>query len=200
MRISAVCVLVVTAAVVAGFGTRLEAMEFFEGNLEIHGAYETQIRTIARDFEPADCLDLTQWYHILNIEAEADFAPDGIGPFDVFQGFMRVEVRYDCVWTRACGIFSSADAFGDRAKKLPKRLDDGRRAGYRPSGALFTGHTRRFADIPREFLSFDFRDMPNGSYRPSELFDIGGLDTLFGSRGVDGDFGSDDDPAPFYFS
>ena len=64
------------------------------------------------------------------------------------------------------------DAFGDRAKKLPKRLDDGRRAGYRPSGALFTGHTRRFADIPREFLSFDFRDMPNGSYRPSEIFTI----------------------------
>jgi hypothetical protein len=202
MRISAARVLVVTAtaAVVAGFGTRLEAIEFFEGNLEIHGAYETQIRTIARDFEPTDGFDLTQWYHILNIEAEADFAPDGIGPFDVFQGFMRVEVRYDCVWTRACGIFSSADAFGDRAKKLPKRLNDGRRAGYRPSGALFTGHTRRFADIPREFVSFDFRDMPNGSYRPSELFDIGGLDTLFGSRGVDGVFGSDDDPAPFYFS
>ena len=54
-----------------------------------------------------DGLDLTQWYHILNIEAEADFAPDGFGPFDVFQGFLRVEVRYDCVWTRACGIFSA---------------------------------------------------------------------------------------------
>ncbi len=113
---------------------------------------------------------------------------------------MRVDVRYDCVWTRGCGIFSSADAFGDRAKKLPKRLNDGRRAGYRPSGALYTAHTRRFADIPREFLSFDYRDMPDGSFRPSELFDIGGLDTLFGSRGVDGVFGTDDDPAPFYFS
>ncbi len=184
----------------AGLGTGSAAIEFFEGRLEIHGFYEAQVRAIARDYSLSDGLDLTQWYNILNIEAEADFAPDGFGPFDLFQGFLRVDVRYDCVWTRGCGIFSSADAFGDRAKKLPKRLNDGRRAGYRPSGALFTAHTRRFADIPREFLSFDYRDMPDGSFRPSELFNIGGLDTLFGSRGVDGVFGTDDDPAPFYFS
>ena len=189
-----------TVLVVTGLAGRSTAIEFFEGNLEIHGFYEAQVRTIARDYRASDGFDLTQWYHILNIEAEADFAPDGIGPFDVFQGFMRVEVRYDCVWTRGCGIFSSADAFGDRAKRLPKRLSDGRRAGYRPSGALFTAHTRRFSDIPREFLPFAFRDMPNGSYKPSELFDIGGLDTLFGSRGVDGIFGTEDDPAPFYFA
>jgi hypothetical protein len=202
MRISLVhaLVLTATAAIVAGFGTRLEAIEFFEGNLEIHGAYETQVRAIARDFEPADGIDLTQWYHILNIEAEADFAPDGIGPFDVFQGFMRIEVRYDCVWTRACGIFSSVDAFGDGAKRLPRRLNDGRRAGFRPSGALFTNHTRRFSDIPREFLPFAFRGMPSGSSKPSEIFDIQGLDTLFGSRGVDDIFGNADDPAPFYFA
>jgi hypothetical protein len=192
--------LAAAVVVMAGLGTRSEAIEFFEGNLEIHGAYETQIRTIARDFRTSDGFDLTQWYNILNIEAEADFAPDGFGPFDVFQGFMRVEVRYDCVWTRACGIFSSVDTFGDRARRLPKRLGDGRRAGYRPSGALFTAHVRRFSDIPREFLPFAFRDMPNGSLRPSEVFTIQGLDTLFGSRGVDGIFGTEDDPAPFYFA
>jgi len=192
--------LAATAVLMAGPVTRSGALEYFDGKLEIHGAYEMQLRTIARDFEVGDGLDLTQWYHVLNIEAEADFAPDGIGPFDVFQGFMRVEVRYDCVWTRACGIFSSADAFGDRSKKLPKRLNDGRRAGYRPSGALFTGHVRRFADIPREFLPFAYRNMPNGSFRPSPIFNIGGLDTLFGSRGLDDAFGTEDDSAPFYFS
>jgi hypothetical protein len=202
MGILTIRALVVTAAVavMAGLGTGSAAIEFFERRLEIHGFYEAQVRAVARDYSLSDGLDLTQWYNVLNIEAEADFAPDGFGPFDLFQAFVRVDVRYDCVWTRACGIFSSADAFGDRAKKLPKRLNDGRRAGYRPSGALFAAHTRRFADIPREFLSFDYRDMPDGSFRPSELFDIGGLDTLFGSRGVDGVFGTDDDPAPFYFS
>jgi len=202
MGIPAIRALALTAAVAitAGLGDRSEAIEFFDGQLAIHGFYEAQVRAIAKDYSPSDGLDLTQWYNILNIEAEADFAPEGFGPFDVFQGFLRVDVRYDCVWTRGCGIFSSADAFGDRARKLPKRLNDGRRAGYRPSGALYTAHTRRFADIPREFLSFDYRDMPDGSFKPSELFDIGGLDTLFGSRGVDGIFGTDDDPAPFYFS
>jgi hypothetical protein len=193
-----------TVLVVVGLAGRSTAIEFFEGNLEIHGFYEAQFRTIARDYSTSDGFDLTQWYNILNIETEADFAPNGFGPFDVFQGFLRLEVRYDCVWTRACGIFSSANAFGDRAKRLPKRLNDGRRAGYRPSGALFTGHVRRFAGIPREFLAFAYGvgplAMPNGPYEPSLLYDIGGLDTLFGSRGVDERFGTWDDPAPFYFS
>jgi hypothetical protein len=202
MGILATRALVVAAAVagMAAFATRSAAIEFFDERLEIHGFYETQVRAIARDFSPSDGVDLTQWYHILNIEAEADLAPGGFGPFDVFQAFVRIDVRYDCVWTRACSIFHSADAFGDRARKLPRRLNDGRRAGYRPSGELFTGDTRRFADLPREFLPFDYRFRPDGSFRPSELFDIEGLDTLFGSRGVDGVFGTEDDPAPFYFS
>ncbi len=192
--------LVSAVALVAGLGSRSGAIEFFDGRVQIHGYFEVQLRTIAKNFDPDDNFDLTQWYNILNIETELDFAPEGVGPFELLQGFLRLEVRYDCVWTRGCGIFSSADAFGDRARKLPKRLNDGRRAGFRPSGALYTGHIRRFADIPRRFLSFDFKDQPDGSFRPSELFDIGGLDTLFGSRGVDGLFGTEDDPAPFYFS
>ena len=77
-------VVAATVLVAAGFGSRSTAIEFFEGNLEIHGFYETQIRTIARDYRASDGFDLTQWYHILNIETEADFAPDGFGPFDVF--------------------------------------------------------------------------------------------------------------------
>ena len=82
-----------------------------------------------------DDLDLAQWYHILSIETEYDFAPDGWGPFDVLSGFVRLEVRYDCVWKRACGIFPSADAFGDRVSHLPGYKTNGHRTGF--SGNLF---------------------------------------------------------------
>ncbi|MGI9431417.1 MAG: DUF1302 family protein [Myxococcota bacterium] len=176
-------------------------LDLWEGaDIEVHGFYETQVRAIARDMDFSDGLDLTQWYHILNLEAEFEFAEDGIGPFDVLQGFMRVEVRYDCVWTRACSIFPSANAYGDRAQRLPKRLSDGRRAGYRSTGTIFNGDTRYLRDTPREFLPWRFRDRPGGSRKPSEWFNVQGIDTLFDSAGADGMFGTDDDPAPFYFS
>jgi hypothetical protein len=97
------------------------AAEIAGVTVELHGSTELQLRGIARDYDLSDDLDLTQWYNVLNLEAEFDFAPDGFGPFDVIQAFMRLEVRYDCVWTHACGIFSSADAFGDHAGRLPKR-------------------------------------------------------------------------------
>ena len=171
-----------------------------DAEVEVHGFYETQVRAIARDMDFSDDLDLTQWYHILNLEAEFEFAPDGIGPFDVLQGFMRVEVRYDCVWTRACSIFPSANAFGNKAGRLPKRVSDGRRAGYRSTGTLFNGDVRRLRDTPREALPWRFRDRPNGSRKPSEWFNVQGVDTLFDSAGADGVFGTADDPAPFYFS
>ena len=145
----------------SGAGAEIAGIE-----VELHGSYELQLRGIARDFDFSDGLDLTQWYDILNLELEFDFAPDGWGPFDVLQAFARVEVRYDCVWTRGCGIFSSADAFGNRAKRLPGRLNDGRRAGFDQSGTLFTGDTRFYADIPREQLPFEFKDVPRGSSKP----------------------------------
>jgi hypothetical protein len=181
-----------------GFGAR--AAEIGGIEVELHGYYELQLRGIARDFDLSDDLDLTQWYNVLALEAEFDFAPDGIGPFDVLQAFMRLEVRYDCVWTHGCGIFSSADAFGDHAGRLPKRLADGRRSGFRSSGAISTGDDRFYSDIPREQLGFRFRDLPRGSRKPSRFFDIGGIDTLFDSPGADGVFGNTDDPAPFYFA
>jgi hypothetical protein len=179
--------------------TGARAAEIGGIEVELHGYYEVQVRGIARDFDITDDLDLTQWYNILNLEAEFDFAPDGLGPFGVIQGFARVEVRYDCVWTRGCGLFSSADAFGDRAGRLPKRLSDGRRSGFRNSGTLFTGDTRFYSDIPREQLPFRFRDLPRGSRKPSPLFTIDGIDILFDSAGVNAIFGDADDPAPFYF-
>ncbi|MEN8184790.1 MAG: DUF1302 family protein, partial [Myxococcota bacterium] len=175
------------------------AFEFFDGRIQVHGFYETQIRAIARDFDASDDWDLTQWANILNIEMEADIAPDGWGPFDLLSAFGRVEARYDCVWTRGCGMLSSADTYGDRAKRLPGRVGDGGRAGFRQTGTLFNGDVRRFANIPREFLGYEFFDRPDSSPKASKIFNVSGIDTLFGVAGVDGIFGSSDDPAPFVF-
>ena len=137
------------------------AFEFFDGRLQVHGFYESQLRAIARNYDSSDDWDLTQWAQVLNIEVEADIAPDGWGPFDLISAFGRVEARYDCVWTRGCGMFSSADTYGNRAARLPGRLGDGERAGYRNSGTLQDGDHRRFASIPREFLFWDNRDRGN---------------------------------------
>ena len=74
------------------------------------------------------------------LEIEANVAPDGFGPFDVISVFGRVEVRYDCVWTRACAIFDSANAYGySRIGKLPKRLI-GRAAHRLPGHELHRRH------------------------------------------------------------
>ncbi len=185
---------------VAGWAAPARAMEFWDDRIQIHGFYETQLRTIARDFSPSDGFDLTQWYNILNVEIEADLVPDGFGPFDLVSAYSRIEVRYDCVWKRACGMFRSVNAFGDRTRRLPERLADGRRAGFRSTGNLFNGDTRFFRDIPREFLPYENRNRPRGAAVLSPLFNIEGIDTLFDSVGADGVFGTPDDPAPFYFS
>ncbi len=175
------------------------AFEFFDGAIEAHGYYEMQLRAMARDFSSTDRWDVTQWYHILNLEIEANIAPDGFGPFDLMTGFVRLEGRYDCVWTGGCKIFPSIDTFGDDANRQPRRLSDGRRAGFRSSGTLFNFDRRFLRDIPREFLPYENRLRPRGSRKPSPIFNIQGIDTLFDSAGVDGVFGTPDDPAPFYF-
>ncbi len=176
------------------------AIDLWDGRVEIHGAFEMQLRTMARDLDMSDDIDLTQWYNIINLEIEADLAPDGWGPFDLISGFARIEGRYDCVWRRGCGLFPNVDVYGDRPGRQPKRLADGRRAGFRSTGQLFNGDTRFFRDIPREFLPYRFRDRDRGSRVVSPFFNIQGIDTLFDSPGADGVFGTEDDPAPFYFA
>src|SRR5262245_14317660 len=99
-----------------------QALEFFDGRVQIHGFGEIQTRAIAQRY--AEDLDLVQWYNVLSVELETDILPDGWGPFDLMSSYVRVEGRYDCVWTRGCGTMRSADSFGDRANKLPKRLTD----------------------------------------------------------------------------
>ena len=141
--------------------------------------------------------DLTQWYHVLNLEIEADIAPDGFGPFDVISAFGRVEVRYDCVWTRGCGIFGTADTYGDRSKRLPERLLRGRSSGY--TLAHFDGDQRRYRQLtsPAQ-LSYNLRDIPTPSREPLKFGFIPGVAGLSASKGPDGELGTEDDPFPYY--
>jgi hypothetical protein len=186
-----------TICALAAAASSAAAIEFWEDRIAIHGYYEQQIRSIVRDYSFDDDWDLTQWYHVLNLEIEADLLPEGFGPFDLVSAFGRIEVRYDCVWNRGCGIFSGADAYGDRANRLPKRLLNGRRSGY--TLQEFTGDIRRY----REYDSFEFNSpnyswLPNPRRRPLQFGFIPGPGPLSRSKGVDRVLGTWDDPFPFY--
>ncbi|MGH0037298.1 MAG: DUF1302 family protein [Myxococcota bacterium] len=82
------------------------------------------MRAISADY--AEQWDIVQWYQIFNLEVELDILPDGIGFIDSISGFVRAEVRYDCVYSRGCGTMRNVNTVGDRAKRLPRRLANGR--------------------------------------------------------------------------
>jgi hypothetical protein len=98
------------------------AFDFFDGRLEVHGFYEQQVRAVGRKLVPGDGIVLAQWYHVLNLEIEADLFPDGIGPFEIVEFFARIDARYDCVWTHACGLSSGVETFGNETRWFPRRL------------------------------------------------------------------------------
>ena len=183
-------------AALAVLASPAAAIEFFDERLSIHGFYGMQVRSIMEDFNTRNRWDLTQWYHILNLEIEAEIAPDGVGPFDLISAFGRIEVRYDCVWTRGCAVFHSADAYGDRANRLPERLHAGRRNGYTMQG--YTGDQRPYRRIPFDQQDVDNWDLPVPTTYPSYFGNIPGLAVLSASKGPDQEFGTEDDPWPYY--
>ena len=96
-----------------------DSLEFFDERVALHGYYAMQVRALSDGYD-ARRWYLSQWAHTLNLEIEAEIAPDGWGPFDLISAFARVEVRYECVWT-GCGVSSSWHHFGDRADHAPAR-------------------------------------------------------------------------------
>ncbi|MCP5067919.1 MAG: hypothetical protein GY946_15265, partial [bacterium] len=181
------------------------AIQFWDGKLEIHGFYEQQIRSIWDDFSGADDWDLTQWYHVLNLEIEADIAPAGFGPFDMVSAFARVEARFDCVWRRGCWMFDNVDVYGDRTGRLPARIQSGRGSGF--SGTQFTGNTRREFDHSIRGLAGRYKDVnlpgsrravkANGSLTYRGFFGASaGLDGVLDDRYFDPD---SNDPAQLVF-
>ena len=181
------CVLTVLAA-----ARPSHALDAFDGRLQVHGYYEAQIRSLVRDYNFADNWDLTQWWNVLSIEIEGNVAPDGWGPFDNINLFSRIEVRYDCVWTRACTLFDSANAYGPHIRKLPGRLSDFRRSGY--AGTQFIDDTRHLYDTP--FVDVNTtpdkaRLRPSGEQKPLTFFQSPVGQAFFGS----GSYGLDGIPA-----
>ncbi len=175
-----------------------QAFEFLDGKLQVHGFFEEQIRGLSRDFDPTDDLDLAQWYHVLNLEVEWEAAPAGWGPLDLVSFFSRLEARYDCVWTRGCGLFPSVNAFGDRAEHLPKRVIDQRRSGF--TGQLQLGDRRGYAGVGQVEADYGFLNVPRGDTRaPLQFFQTPGFSILFGIAGPDGVVETGDDPSPFVY-
>ncbi len=106
------------------------AIEFFDGRMQIHGFYEMQVGVLAQNYDTVDGYNLAQWWHIANVELEWDMAPDGWGPFDFVSGYVRVEARYDCVWTKGCYMLPNyRSRYGDDATRLPNRISDANRFG-----------------------------------------------------------------------
>ncbi|NNL67806.1 MAG: hypothetical protein HKP30_16275, partial [Myxococcales bacterium] len=188
---------------------RANALEAFDGRLQLHGFYENQTRVLSRNFDGTDDFDLSQWYHVLNLEFEFDVAPDGFGPFDIISAYARVEARFDCVWDRACHTFHSANMYGDRSRKLAKRASDARRNGF--TGSQPDGHVRKRHGIPLEFLAAKFGSLQpagvastpffaGGRRTPARIWNVPGIDTLFAQEGSNSILGDRDDPAAFVLS
>ncbi|MHC4410496.1 MAG: DUF1302 family protein, partial [Planctomycetota bacterium] len=144
--------LALAAWALAVAATPATAIEFWDEKIQIHGFYETRMSFGMEDFNRGNGIDMYGWLHVLNVETEAELAPDGWGPFDMVAAFARVEVKYDCVWNHACGMLPSVDAFGNQPKNLPDRLQNGRRTGF--AGSQVSGYDRRpFWFAKREYLS-----------------------------------------------
>ena len=178
VRRASLWILAAILAAVFGLGVApsASALEGLDGKLQIHGFGQTVLRTVSNNF--TDDFDLAQWQFVFNVETELDIAPDGWGPFTALSAYARVEVRYDCVWRRACGIGSSADAYGDRVHKLPHWLTNARDSKW--TGTTFGDPTA--TKYHRSGRPLKMRDHP--------LFDL-----LFGT-GPDQIEGTADDPGP----
>jgi len=164
------------------------AIDLADGQVRIHGYLETQLR--ARNAEFRDEFDLAQWYNVANAEVEIDFAPEGVGPFDLIQGFVRVEGRYDAIYSKGFGIFPSVDTYGDFSNHLPEDLSDAVDAahgGSQPVVDRFGRHSvRRIGNAPLR-LGPRCQVLPDGRERcrPGERQGFPDYDEFFRQRGPD---------------
>ncbi len=132
------------------------AFEFFEGKVQVHGYVESQLRMISDGFRN-DRWFFSQWANIMNLEFEWDIASDGWGPFDSISAFVRAEVRFDCIWSQACGLSPSTRLFGNRANRVPQNLGNGVTSGF--SGVLPSFDSERIQNTNANLVEF-FRAPP----------------------------------------
>ena len=169
------------ASIAAG---EARAAEWGDGRVALHGHVESTARGISEKFEQE--LDLAQWYNVLNLELEADLLPRGYGPIDLLSAFVRVEGRYDAIYSEGFRLFHSVDTYGDDARRLPKRLRDAEDVDY--AGVVPTGAPparRHASEEPAPFA-------PEGERRGIPDYDI-----FFRQPGGDNVHGTPDDPGRY---
>ena len=140
------------ALAVLGLGLAAQpvlAIEFWDERIQVHGFFETRMSFGYEDFNSTNKIDMYGWLQVLNVEIEAEIAPDGWGPFDMIAAFARIEVKYDCVWNHACGTLPQVNAFGNQPKNLPHRVQSGQREGLAGSQVTFDRRPWWFADRER---------------------------------------------------
>lgn len=128
------------------------AIDFLDGRVQVHGYGEMQLRTISDGYR-RDGFYLSQWANVLNIETDLDLFPNGIGPFSSVSGYVRLEARYDCVWTKVCGLAPNYVYFGDRATRAPAaNWANGKATGF--VGALDYKKPERIQDDNNHLIHF----------------------------------------------
>lgn len=202
-RIACMLASMVVVACVGLAAMPARAIEALDGRIQLHGYFEEQIRGLNENFK--ENFDLTQWYHILELELEFDILPDGYGPITGLSAYMGFDVRYDCVWTRACGMFRSADTFGDRASKLPVRLGNGRfsnLSGVLQASGADPENVNSLQPFGRNTTArkIGATNALGSARRVGSPDRVPGLSTLFGVLGADATIGTADDPGSYTFA
>jgi hypothetical protein len=186
--------------------TPADSFEALDGRLQAHGFFESQLRLLNSNY--SDQWDVSQWYQVFNLELEMDILQDPIGILDTVSGYARLEVRYDCVYSRGCGMFRSINAYGDRSKSLPDRLNNAHDLTYigavplertldpkfRPTRSTenLPYSQQTFKEKLRDLDLTPFKDVENGERRsgdttdPVDLTRVSGFTTLAGGAGPDG--------------
>ena len=59
------------------------AIELWDGRVEVHGFYETRLAFGMEDFDASNEVDMYSFLNVLDVEVEAELAPNGWGPFDL---------------------------------------------------------------------------------------------------------------------
>ncbi|MEE2664404.1 MAG: DUF1302 family protein [Myxococcota bacterium] len=178
------------------------SLEALDGRIEAHGFFESQLRVISDDFSHE--YDLAQWHQVLNLEIEVDILPDGWGYIDLLSAYVRIEGRYDCLYTQGCGMVQAADTYGDKAKTLPERIASGRQSIYHGAIRLDQIQSRinEFVDTDGDGIEdstrqriettvYDQAIAPNRNVLP--LSEIPGFSGIAAQAGADGYTGT----APF---
>jgi hypothetical protein len=100
------------------------ALDFFDGRVQVHGYTESQFRSMSDGFRD-DRWFVSQWAQVLDLEIEAAISPEGLGPFESIDLYVRGQARFDCIWSQLCGMMRSATLFGNRSNRAPGNLANG---------------------------------------------------------------------------